>query len=64
MEIFDNISRTRLCLASKNNTTVVVISLCLRYAYSINSERNYSSATGGGGNANPFGAPEFTHGFQ
>jgi hypothetical protein len=23
MEIFDNISRTRLCLASKNNTTVV-----------------------------------------
>jgi hypothetical protein len=24
MEIFDSISRTRLCLASKNNTTVVM----------------------------------------
>ena len=36
----------------------------MRYAYSTNSERNYSGATGGTGNANPFGALEFTHGFQ
>ena len=36
----------------------------MRYVYSINSERNYSGATGGAGNVNPSGTLEFTHGFQ